>query len=65
MLIPPMPIDDVTEVLSFGGKVKQYQVNINPSRLLAYQLSQQQVIEAIEANNQNAGAGILTGVKNN
>lgn len=54
-----MPIDGVTEVLSFGGEVKQYQVHINPSRLLAYQLSQQQVIAAIEANNQNAGGWYL------
>jgi cobalt-zinc-cadmium resistance protein CzcA len=54
-----MPIDGVTEVLSFGGEVKQYQVNINPSQLLAYQLTQQQVIAAIEQNNQNAGGWYL------
>ncbi len=54
-----MPIDGVTDVLSFGGEVKQYQVNLNPTQLLAYQLSQQQVIAAIEANNQNAGGWYL------
>jgi cobalt-zinc-cadmium resistance protein CzcA len=54
-----MPIDGVTEVLSFGGEVKQYQVAVNPSKLLAYQLSQQQVIAAIEENNQNAGGWYL------
>ena len=54
-----MPIDGVTEVLSFGGEVKQYQVNINPSQLLAYDLSQQQVIIAIEENNKNAGGWYL------
>jgi cobalt-zinc-cadmium resistance protein CzcA len=54
-----MPIDGVTEVLSFGGEVKQYQVNIEPNKLLAYQLNQQQVIEAIEQNNQNAGGWYL------
>ncbi|MCW8833665.1 MAG: CusA/CzcA family heavy metal efflux RND transporter [Colwellia sp.] len=54
-----MPVDGVTEVLSFGGDVKQYQVNINPSRLLAYELSQQAVMSAIEANNQNVGAWYL------
>ena len=31
-----MPVDGVTDVLSFGGEVRQYQININPSRLLAY-----------------------------
>jgi len=54
-----MPIDGVTEVLSFGGEVKQYQVNIEPNKLLAYKLNQQQVIEAIEQNNQNAGGWYL------
>lgn len=54
-----MPIDGVTEVLSFGGEVKQYQVNINPSLLLAYEITQQQVIAAIEQNNQNAGGWYL------
>jgi cobalt-zinc-cadmium resistance protein CzcA len=54
-----MPIDGVTEVLSFGGEVKQYQVNIEPNKLLAYELNQQQVIEAIENNNQNAGGWYL------
>ncbi len=50
-----MPVDGITDVLSFGGQVKQYQVNLNPSRLLAYQLSQQDVINALEDNNSNAG----------
>ena len=50
-----MPIDGVTDVLAFGGDVRQYQVNINPSRLLAYQLGQDEVIEALERNNVNAG----------
>ncbi|MCF6217630.1 MAG: CusA/CzcA family heavy metal efflux RND transporter [Gammaproteobacteria bacterium] len=50
-----MPVDGVTEVLSFGGDVKQYQVNLNPSRLLAYGLSQQDVVTALENNNANAG----------
>ncbi len=50
-----MPVDGVTDVLSFGGDVRQYQVNLNPSRLLAYGLSQQNVIDALENNNSNAG----------
>ncbi len=54
-----MPVDGVTDVLSFGGDVRQYQVNINPSRLLAYQLSQQDVVEALENNNSNAGGWYL------
>jgi len=50
-----MPVDGVTDVLSFGGDVRQYQVNLNPSRLLAYGLRQQDVIDALENNNSNAG----------
>jgi len=50
-----MPVDGITDVLSFGGDVRQYQVNINPSRLLAYGLSQQDVVNALENNNSNAG----------
>jgi cobalt-zinc-cadmium resistance protein CzcA len=33
-----MPIDGVTEVLAFGGNVKQYQVQLDPNKLLSYQL---------------------------
>lgn len=50
-----MPVDGVTDVLSFGGNVRQYQVNLNPSRLLAYGLNQQNVVDALENNNTNAG----------
>ena len=50
-----IPADGVTDVLSFGGDVRQYQVNLNPSRLLAYQLSQDDVMEALGRNNTNVG----------
>lgn len=50
-----MPVDGITDVLSFGGHVRQYQVNLNPSRMLAYNLTQQDVVEALERNNTNAG----------
>jgi len=54
-----MPVDGVTDVLSFGGEVRQYQVNVQPNKLLAYQLSQQDVVTAIEANNANVGGWYL------
>ena len=50
-----MPVDGVTDVLSFGGQVRQYQVNLDPSRLLAFGLTETDVIEALENNNRNAG----------
>ncbi|AOW77845.1 cytochrome-c peroxidase [Colwellia sp. PAMC 20917] len=50
-----MPVDGVTDVLSFGGSVRQYQVNIEPSKLLSYQLSQDDIVTALENNNTNVG----------
>jgi len=54
-----MPVDGVTDVLSFGGQVRQYQVNVNPDRLLSYQLTIQDITTAIEENNRNAGGWYL------
>src|SRR3990167_3368442 len=54
-----MPVAGVTEVLSYGGEVKQYQVNVDPSRLLSHDLSVEEVVASIEANNRNAGGWYL------
>ncbi|MFC3034754.1 efflux RND transporter permease subunit [Pseudoalteromonas fenneropenaei] len=54
-----MPVDGITDVLSFGGSVRQVQVNLDPGKLLAYQLSQQDVMNALERNNENAGGWYL------
>jgi len=50
-----IPAEGVTDVLSFGGEVRQYQVNLTPSRLLAYGLTQDDVMTALERNNTNVG----------
>lgn len=50
-----LPAEGVTDVLSFGGEVRQYQVNMNPSRLLSYGLTQNDVVESLERNNANVG----------
>lgn len=54
-----MPVDGVTDVLSFGGKVKQYQVLLETDKLLSYDISQSQVMQALADNNQNAGGWYL------
>jgi len=55
-------VPGVTEILSIGGHVQQYQVNVNPDALVSYQLSVQQVVEALTANNANVGGQyIVTG----
>ena len=52
-------VPGVTEVLGIGGFVKQYQVNIDPDALLRYDLALHEVIERIEANNQNVGGQFI------
>lgn len=54
-----MPVAGVTDVLSFGGEVRQYQVNLDPQRLLSYGIRTDDVVHAIEANNRNAGGWYL------
>ena len=50
-----MPVEGVTEILSFGGEVRQYQVQVDPKKLLSYNLSISDISEAIETGNRNAG----------
>lgn len=54
-----MPVPGVTDVLSFGGDVKQYQVLVNPYKLLSYKLTSADLIKAIESNNRNVGGWFL------
>jgi cobalt-zinc-cadmium resistance protein CzcA len=49
----------VNEINSFGGYLKQFQVMLNPEKLLTYKLSVQDVFEAIEKNNQNVGGNVI------
>src|SRR6266480_3244990 len=44
---------------AIGGYVKQYQVNPDPARLIAYGLSFSQIVKAIEANNASRGANYI------
>jgi cobalt-zinc-cadmium resistance protein CzcA len=55
-------VPGVTEVLSLGGEVKQFQVQVRPADLLRYDLTINEIKEKVEANNGNAGAQFL--VKN-
>ncbi len=45
----------VAEVSSFGGKLKQYEVAINPNKLQSYNITIHDVFTALEKNNQNTG----------
>jgi len=48
-------VPGVAEVASFGGFEKQYQVVINPAKLQYYQISLQQMLQKIKANNNDVG----------
>ena len=52
-------VPGVTEILSMGGHVLQYQVKINPYALNKYNLGLEEVISAINENNNNAGGQFL------
>lgn len=45
----------VIEVNSFGGFVKQYQVLVDPKKLITHDITLRQVFDALAANNANAG----------
>jgi cobalt-zinc-cadmium resistance protein CzcA len=55
-------VPGVTEVLSLGGEVRQFQVLMRPHDLLQYDLTLEDVVKAIKANNSNVGAEFI--VKN-
>ncbi|WP_394244951.1 efflux RND transporter permease subunit [Vibrio astriarenae] len=52
-------VDGVSEVATVGGMVKQYQVQIDPAKLRAYDLTLQQVNMAIKNGNQESGASVI------
>ncbi|MCX5635540.1 MAG: CusA/CzcA family heavy metal efflux RND transporter [Planctomycetota bacterium] len=52
-------VPGVAEVASVGGFQKQYQVNVNPNALLAYDVPLTKVIEAIRQSNNEVGARLL------
>lgn len=52
-------VEGVAEVSSFGGKLKQYEIAVNPQQLQAYGLSISDVFGALEKNNQNTGGAYI------
>lgn len=48
-------VGGVSEIASFGGFQKQYEVTVNPNKLSYYGLSVQEVIQAVRSNNNEAG----------
>ena len=52
-------VPGVAEVASIGGFVKQYQVDLDPNALLAYNIPIQKVIEAIRRSNNDVGGRVI------
>ncbi len=52
-------VPNVVEVTSFGGLTREYQVRVDPNKLIAYGLSIAQVEQALAANNMNAGGSFI------
>lgn len=52
-------VEGVTEVNTIGGFVKQYHVTPYPEKLVAYGLTLQEIVAALERNNLNLGAGYI------
>jgi len=52
-------VDGVAEVASIGGFVKQYQVDVNPTDLRAYNLTVADVVNAVQRSNNEVGGKIL------
>src|SRR5436189_613276 len=52
-------VPGVAEVASIGGFVKQYQVNVDPNKLAAYDMGVKQVIDAIKMSNNDVEGRLL------
>src|SRR5262249_52445556 len=48
-------VPGVAEVASIGGFVKQYQVNVDPNKLLGLGVTMEEVVKAVRASNQEVG----------
>ena len=52
-------VPDIVDVNSFGGPTREYQVRVDPNKLIAYGLSLAQVEQQLTNNNTNAGGSFV------
>lgn len=52
-------VSGVVDVSSFGGPTKEYQIQLDPDKLVSYGLSMSQVEQQIAANNTNSGGSFI------
>jgi cobalt-zinc-cadmium resistance protein CzcA len=52
-------VPDVVDISSFGGPTREYQVRVDPNKLVAYGLSLAQIEQQLTNNNTNAGGSFI------
>ena len=52
-------VPGVAEVASIGGFVREYQIDLDPNRLFAYNLKVADVMEAVKASNKDVGGRLM------
>jgi heavy metal efflux system protein len=52
-------VPDIVDVATFGGPTREYQVRVDPNKLIAYGLSLAQIEQQLTSNNVNAGGSFL------
>ncbi|MGP0018897.1 MAG: efflux RND transporter permease subunit [Candidatus Sulfotelmatobacter sp.] len=52
-------VPDIVDVASFGGPTREYQVRVDPNKLISYGLSLTQVEQQLVNNNTNAGGSFI------
>ena len=60
-IIPQLlQVPGIADVTDFGGPIKQFQIIPDPAKLRKYNLTLQDVIEAVQKNNQNTGGNVIS-----
>ena len=54
-----LQVPGIADIATFGGPIKQFQILTAPERLRKYGLTLQDVITAVEQNNQNTGGNVI------
>lgn len=52
-------VDGVAEVASVGGFVRQYQINLDPTKVLAYRLNLNEIIDKVRMSNLDVGGRVV------
>lgn len=55
-----LQVQGIADITTFGGPLKQYHILTSPDKLRKFNLTLQDVITAIENNNQNTGGGVIS-----